>query len=183
MLAWLQAVPNAPAGAAAFGRKANEQKTRFESMRDRNEPIEMPPVDSGGYLIDWLLDAGPDMAGAMGASALTWSEIDAWQRLTGHTLAPWEADLLRHLSKAFVRQSIEAKDPDCPPPWLAKPTDASRERVARQVAEAFGRRGKRNPGAKAPAPQPSTPPVPANVSPHEAGTGPGGMEPTDRADT
>ena len=116
------------------------------------------------YLIDWLLEAGPDMPGAMGATPLSWTEIDAWARLTGREVAPWEAELLRHLSIAFVQQYQEAKAIDCPPPWLEKPTDITRDRVSRQLAAAFARR------------KPRTPPVPANVSPHEAGTGPGGKE-------
>lgn len=116
------------------------------------------------YLIDWLLEAGPDMPGGMGAAPLTWGEIESWARLTGHQVAPWEAEILRHLSIAFVQQYQLAKEPDCPPPWMEKPTDSTRERVGRQIAAAFARRKTR------------TPPVPANVSPHEAGTGPGGKE-------
>ncbi len=53
----------------------------------------------------------------MGAGPVSWSQIDAWQRLTGVPIAPWEARLLRRLSLAYLAEGRQAEAETCPPPW------------------------------------------------------------------
>jgi hypothetical protein len=52
---------------------------------------------------------------------LSWSEIKAWQDLTGTDVEFWEAQLIRNLSVAYVAQYNLARDMNCAPPWYYKP--------------------------------------------------------------
>lgn len=62
----------------------------------------MPPVEWGGYLLEWLMDCGPVMSGAAGATALTHSEIRAWSLNCGIPLRDGEASALRVLSADYA---------------------------------------------------------------------------------
>ena len=50
----------------------------------------------------------------MGLTPLSFSEIAAWANLTGRDLTPWEAALLRRLSRAFVG-GYQTEDPPYEP--------------------------------------------------------------------
>lgn len=46
----------------------------------------------------------------MGAARITFADIDAWQRVTGTVLEPWEIDCIRKADDAFLtQQAREAK--------------------------------------------------------------------------
>lgn len=78
----------------------------------------MPPVDAG-YLLGYLFEIGPTMAGGMGAGPVTNQEILAWQALTGITLDAWEARTLRSLSCEYLAESHRAEKRGAKAPWSA----------------------------------------------------------------
>jgi hypothetical protein len=78
---------------------------------------DMPPVEGSQYLLAYLYEIGPSMAGGMGEAPLTHEELAAWQRNTGIQLTPWEARTLRMLSMAYIGSVQEAADIDCKCPW------------------------------------------------------------------
>ena len=108
-MAWLNATPQDKAGKV--------QKTRISVVLDSGVTPSYPPISGCDYLISYLFEVGPTMAGSMGNAPLSHSEIRAWQDNTDTDLTPWEARLLRRLSREYMGASSEAESPSCPPPW------------------------------------------------------------------
>lgn len=103
--------------------------------RDLAPPIPDNPLP---YLTDWLFEIGPTVATGMGYGAIGWRDMEAWQALSGIDLMPWEAQLLRRLSRDFVDQVGKSDKPDCPAPWSPPELDEqTRSAVADKVAAAF----------------------------------------------
>ena len=111
--AWLDAIPQRE------GEKDLPPNTvsRRDATLEKGGLIDMPELECGDYLIRHLFDVGPTLAGGMGNSPLTYSEIEAWQRITGIELLPWEAALLRRLSAEYLAESSAATKPDRPAPF------------------------------------------------------------------
>lgn len=78
---------------------------------------ELPPIERGAYLVEYLFEAGPAQGGAMGAAPLSFGEIEAWCRRMDIELQPWEARYLRRLSREYLNESQQAEKRDCPPPF------------------------------------------------------------------
>lgn len=87
----------------------------FKSMGD-HPLLNMPPLESHYYMIDWLFDAGPLMSSSMGSSPLTYQEINAWA--DGMDLTPWERSTLKSLSMDYVVGTQQGQKKDCPPPYI-----------------------------------------------------------------
>ena len=97
----------------------------------------LSPPNAAPYLTDWLFEIGPTIAGAMGEAALGWADLAAWERLTGISLLPWEARILRQLSAEFAAMRSLAANPDCPPPYdgeSREEIEVRRDRVSTQFA-------------------------------------------------
>ena len=100
----------------------------------------MPPIQWGGYILDYLFEVGPTMPSGMGSGPLTFSEIEAWQRAVGIRLSPFEAQLLRRLSVDYFGESHAATKIDCPAPYgeslqLVKSTQ---KEINRKLDQFFG---------------------------------------------
>ncbi len=132
-MAWLHAEPREGKRAAS---KAPPISRYRRMMAEGSEP-QMPPVNTP-YLIEFLLEIGPAIQHGGGAVPIGWLDLEAWQRLTGAELAPWEARLIRRLSHEYLAMIRDAEKPDCPPPWGgAGEPQHDREMVARKVQNAF----------------------------------------------
>lgn len=77
----------------------------------------MPPLEWGRYLVDHLFEMGPTMAAGAGSGPLTFAEMEAWQRLTGVALTPWESQLIRQLSNEYLAESFDATQENRPAPY------------------------------------------------------------------
>lgn len=93
--------------------------------RDKIVP-QMPP-NPAPHIFDWLIEVGLTEAAGMGAAPISSGELAAWQANTCVQLAPWEARLIRQLSKAYLAESRIAESETCPPPWRAEVTARERE--------------------------------------------------------
>lgn len=71
----------------------------------------MPPVLVGRYLIDFLFEIGPATSTGMGYAAIKPPHIEAWMRMTGFKLQPWEVRYLLRLSREYVNQSNDPEEP------------------------------------------------------------------------
>lgn len=87
-----------------------------EALRESYMPP-MPPLEEGGYLVGYLLEAGPVTSSGLGSSPLSFLEIQAWSNLIGITLEPWEVRCLHRLSCEYVRESHKAEKLGYPAPW------------------------------------------------------------------
>ncbi len=97
----------------------------------------MPP-NPAPHIVDRLLEIGLTEAAGMGAGPMTWLQIDAWSRLTGVALAPWEARLLRRLSSDYLAESRRAEDINWPSPWQAIPSEHDRDAEEQRLRMVLG---------------------------------------------
>ena len=55
------------------------------------------------HLLDWFAELNAGRTGnGFGANPITWEGLDAWARLTGRDLRPWEVGLLRALDRTYL---------------------------------------------------------------------------------
>ena len=85
----------------------------------------LPPLGAAQPLWLALADCGVFSAGAAGGVVLSWADLHAWQCATGRRLPPWQQRALRTASAAWLAQSRQAKDADCPAPWQSREHIAS----------------------------------------------------------
>lgn len=69
------------------------------------------------------------MSLGMGPAPISYTDIHHWVAITQTEITPWDAHVLRELSKAYVVQLNSSKDPNTPPPYCATPTQEQREDV------------------------------------------------------
>lgn len=134
-LGWLHATPE-PTKAS---RGEPDQRSRMQRLKDAGAQPELPEV-SAGYLLDYLMEIGPAASGGMGPVPVTHGEIRSWQENTGIELSPWEARLLRSLSREYVSELVEAGDPKRKAPYDAAEVDAAKV-VANDMRAALRRMG------------------------------------------
>lgn len=129
-LGWLASIPTPEAQAV----DKRDKRTRGERMREQGIPVAIPVVSHGLHLIEHLFDAGPVQQSEMGVAPLSSLELEAWKRGTSVPLEPWEFQLLRDLSKAYLSEMLSGRDPMRPAPYIEFDQDA-RDAVGKQVAE------------------------------------------------
>ena len=96
------------------------------------------PENPAPYLAEWLFEIGPGISTGQGLIEIGWDTLSDWQRNVGVELLPWEARLLKALSRDYVSQWYESRKPDCPAPYLDKRSlETNREAVARQAKAMF----------------------------------------------
>ena len=109
--------------------------SRLQRLIDDDQPVEIPPIDCGHYLLDFLYEVGPVLHCGMGDVPLTHEELRAWQSNVGLSLAPWEIRILRRLSLDYLIQSQQSTKPECVPPYGPM---AQRVAVAKKIDAVFG---------------------------------------------
>lgn len=114
--AWLNAIPE-------------------KSKRPRRETTsrELPPIEGGGYLIDILFEIGPIKPAGMGAQiGIEETDLLAWQQNQQVALYPWEAKLIRLLSREYAAMAMEARDPLCSAPYIGNGelTEQQRKKIS-----------------------------------------------------
>ena len=99
--------------------KTPKPKSNWKRCEERKSALlNLPEIQQGGYIIEWLSELDWYSVTGMGTpTPLTWTEIDAWARVTNTTIDSDDVLLIRHLSKIFVGMLNEAKDPACPAPY------------------------------------------------------------------
>ena len=109
-------------------------------MGDEQYQPDMPPVDCGEHLVDYLWKWGPTMYSSMGDSPLTHQEISYCQGNSGVELTEWESSTVVRLSKEYFAETHRATKRDCQPPFGEDPAiKLSYEREqARRLAMFFG---------------------------------------------
>ena len=88
-----------------------------DTLKDQSFEPEMPVIECGRHLVDYLWTWGPTMVGGMGEGPLTQAELAACQANSGIELSAWEAQTLARLSREYMGESYRASKPDCAPPF------------------------------------------------------------------
>lgn len=115
-LAWLSATPKPKNPQAPI----TDARSRSRRLEDEGADLPLPPCPYP-QLIEFLMEIGPVMAGAMGAVPVGWRDISAWAECTGIRLSPWAARAVRRLSIEWLSASQAGEAEDCPPPWVESP--------------------------------------------------------------
>lgn len=137
----MNAVPEAPERAPGKpSAKLPPPVSRRDAFKRRGAEVQMPPIQWGGYILDYLFEVGPTMPSGMGSGPLTFSEIEAWQRAVGIRLSPFEAQLLRRLSVEYFGESHSATKADSPPPYgvSLRLVEVSQKEINRKLDQFFG---------------------------------------------
>lgn len=113
------------------------RQTRLQTMEQAGHDIQLPALGVARHLVAHLLDAGPIVLNANGSAPLSWTDIDAWARITGVRLQTWEARGLRRLSLEYMTCAQRAQEPNCPPPYNQEPEPDKRERIGSELRSIF----------------------------------------------
>ena len=120
------------------GRTTREVKLprRSEQAREKGEDPYFPPlVEEAHYLLEYLRALGYAAAGVAGPTCISFTEIDAWARLSAVSLHPWEVTILRALSSEFVSEIGAAEDHLRPAPWSPEPEQIDRKALASRIKD------------------------------------------------
>ncbi|WP_235530339.1 hypothetical protein [Sphingomonas sp. Leaf62] len=105
--------------------------SRLTAMNARKVPVAMPPNRLPHMISRWI-EIGMTAGGGMAPAALSWLEINEWQKSSCITLCPWESRTIHALSVAYVAEGRRAEEEACPPPWRAPVT--AEERASEEAA-------------------------------------------------
>lgn len=142
-VAWLNATLDPPKEQKASNRKScNEPPpviTRKQKLAAEGVELQYPQLWDEAYILDILFDAGPVQPLGMGSAPLGYAEIQAWQCAHGVQLTPWEAGMLRRLSRAYLDTLHASTHPAAAAPGSVEeaPEDADerRKRVSDGLAK------------------------------------------------
>ncbi|MGS0941031.1 hypothetical protein ACVA51_10725 [Pseudomonas luteola] len=130
-MAWLETKPEG-------ARRGRLKDLKIKKARGHPAPgLEMPPVEYGQYLIEYLFEAGPFENGGFGPTPISWRELKAWEDMRGIMLTAWEAGVIRALSQHYVAQLRESTNPNCPPPYAG--TELSKAEIAESIDRFFSK--------------------------------------------
>lgn len=100
--------------------------------------VSLPPVHAGHYLIAMLFEAGPVKSMPM-SSPVAIDEIDllAYQANRDIALSPWEAEVIRELSREYAAMLAEASEANCPAPYFSTETmnEERRKKIAQGMSD------------------------------------------------
>ncbi|QQV79064.1 hypothetical protein H5J25_13870 [Sphingomonas aliaeris] len=137
-MAWLNATPKPDdrTKRAQIGAEVAQVSRLARFKADKIKP-QMPP-NPLPHIVDRLVEIGLNEQAGMGVAPLSWSTIDAWTRLTGIDLMPWEVRLIRSLSVAYLSEGSRAESENCPPPWRGTWTARNLEVEQSRLEELLG---------------------------------------------
>lgn len=116
--AWLNATPERPKDDKSTDPPLSRLQRQRRDQKDDSYLPPFPPVESAAlYLLGYLWEMGPTMAGGMGPAPLTHQELRAWEELAGVELQPWESKALRKLSLDYLGELARAEKDSAASPW------------------------------------------------------------------
>lgn len=120
--------------------------TRRRFWEKNGIDLGLPDLSGIEYLLDMLGPGGVGWyrpAGVGSIVPIDWAEIDAFSRLAGHDLEPWEAEQIRLCSAAYVAEYHRGCEPmKVSPVFLDRPDEdpgvaLERRKVSDQLEAAF----------------------------------------------
>lgn len=105
-------MPDAPKGSEK--KQPSRRAVLLKALK--SEVLDMPECDAD-YLLNYLFEVGPTLAGGMGESPLSETELRAWMSNTGIELDSWEARTVKRLSREYLSESQAATEPTRTCPW------------------------------------------------------------------
>ena len=113
--------------------KKNNEKTRIKILEEQKSELKnMPEIEYGEWIIEYLLEIGPAQSFGMGLSPISFYDIYSWSKITGTHINHWDAISIKKLSKIYVSQYSISSEKECPAPYfnITKPIEEQRENVS-----------------------------------------------------
>lgn len=136
-LAWLHATPEPPKGFKG----EPDRRSRMQRQKDAGRAPDLPDV-SAPHVVAYWMEVGPAAAAGMGPAPLSHTELRAWQDNTGIELTPWEARLVRTLSREYVSELHAAEKVDRQAPYMPLSPEQRAAAVAQDMRAALVRMAK-----------------------------------------
>ena len=116
--------------------------SRLKSYKDLDENssfLSLPSLDGAEYLVTMLFEAGLIQSTGMGVSALSWSEIESWLRVTQLDLSVWERLTIKSMSDTYAAALGSSTKRDTPAPYthVDEALIADRTAVASKLKNVF----------------------------------------------
>lgn len=92
-------------------------------MQENDQFKELPQVETCGDLIRAFHLSGRFSSNGMGASPLSWQEIDAFCKRSLQDLDRWDCEQIRAMSVAYCSAMHEYSEPSAPPPYIPEGLD------------------------------------------------------------
>ena len=107
------------------------------------QEIPMPDLVPGSeYLVAFLHSAGTIASNGMGLTGLSWQELEAWARCTGHAgiATPRDMTTVHTLSRVYANEYSKASKKGAKPPYVpvVEDVEALREIVSQKTDDLFG---------------------------------------------
>lgn len=107
-MAWLNAKPKG---------KDKSRYKQYSALSETHPKLVMPDLGAALYVIELFTEAGICSSNGMGATPLSWQDIDAWLNVTQRKLCLWEKMLVKELSELYVSQLYDSENPNCAAPY------------------------------------------------------------------
>lgn len=124
-MAWLHATPE------------GSKKSRLTSLKELDEDssfLKLPKIEGAEYLVALLFEAGLLESTGMGATALSWSEIESWLRCTSLELSNWEKLMIKTMSDVYVSEYNQSSAKDRAAPYIyVDEVQVKRDEVANKL--------------------------------------------------
>jgi len=78
-----------------------------------------------------------------GPVALSYQELETWQRLVGLKLEPWENIALRKMSEVYVSQWFDSQDPEAPAPYGGTSEMIDRQKIGLKIGRILSSNAKK----------------------------------------
>ena len=85
-------------------------------MQKEHEPLGLPILDAGDYLIEAMFKMGPTVSTGLDVAPADWVVIEAFARATDRISEPWEFDALFDMCAAYHQGLQAGADPFAMPP-------------------------------------------------------------------
>ncbi|GAA6162568.1 hypothetical protein NBRC116590_02720 [Pelagimonas sp. KU-00592-HH] len=100
------------------GKPKEWPKNRWDKcVSETGFPPRLPPIEAGEHVYNAFLELEKVASNGFGLMPISWTEIDAYARLTGEIRTPLEAQLVRNMSKAYIEGLEHAKNEFAREPW------------------------------------------------------------------
>lgn len=83
----------------------------LEQYKRLKQPLGVPQLDGGAYLLDAMFRLRPTRSNGMAERATDWDQIEAFARVTGRISEPWEAEVLFDMCQGYLAARQAGEDP------------------------------------------------------------------------
>jgi len=119
------------------------RKSRAEQIINNGGTPLLPDVGEAFYLVNYWRQVGAVGSSESGPVALSYQEIESWQRQAGLPLEPWETIALRQMSEAYVSQWFDSQEPEATAPYGGASDMIDRQKIGSKIGRILSSNAKK----------------------------------------